>query len=165
MINNKQDAEILQKDLDSLQEWERDWQMAFNPGKCEHIRITNKKRPIISTYCIHSKALSETRNAKYLGVTHDSNLTFNSHINSMTRKANNTTAFLQRNLSSCPRDIKATCYKSLIRPQLEYAATVWDPITKTNINKVEAVQRRAARFCHNDYHRTSSVTTMLQDLG
>ena len=90
--------------------------MAFNPGKCEHIRITNKKRPIISTYCIHSKALSETRNAKYLGVTLDSNLTFNSHINSMTRKANNTTAFLQRNLSSCPRDIKATCYKSLIRP-------------------------------------------------
>ena len=26
-------------------------------------------------------------------------------------------------------------------------------------------QRRAARFCHNDYRRTSSVTSMIQNLG
>ena len=36
---------------------------------------------------------------------------------------------------------------------------------KTGINKVEAVQRRAARFYHNDYRRTSSVTSMIQNLG
>ena len=46
-----------------------------------------------------------------------------------------------------------------------YAAAVWGPSTKTGINKVEAVQRRAARFCHNDYRRTSSVTSMIQNLG
>ena len=60
---------------------------------------------------------------------------------------------------------KNASYKTLVRPQLEYAATVWDQSTKTGINKVEAVQRRAARFCHNDYRRTSSVTFMIQNLG
>jgi hypothetical protein len=35
----------------------------------------------------------------------------------MTKKANNTTAFLRRNLSSCPADVK--CYKTWVRPQLE----------------------------------------------
>ena len=65
----------------------------------------------------------------------------------------------------CPKDVKAQCYKSLIRPQLEYAATTWDPYTKTNSAKVEAVQRRAARFCFNDYRQTSSVSSMMQDLG
>ena len=90
---------------------------------------------------------------------------WNSHVNQVTKMANQTTAFLRRNLSSCSKDVKAQCYKSLVRPQLEYAATTWDPYTKTNSVKVEAVQRRAARFCFNDYRQTSSVSSMMQDLG
>ena len=27
---------------DYLQEWERNWQMVFNPDKCEHTRVTNE---------------------------------------------------------------------------------------------------------------------------
>jgi hypothetical protein len=84
----------------------------------------------------------------------------------MTKKANNTTAFLRRNLASCPVDVKSTCYKTLVRPQLEYAATVWGPWTQTNISKIEEVQRRAARFTLDDYRRTSSVSSMLhQQVG
>jgi hypothetical protein len=44
-----------------------------------------------------------------------------------------------------------------VRPNLEYAATVWDPYTKFNINKLEKCQRRAARFVIGDYSRESSV--------
>ena len=69
-----------------------------------------------------------------------------------------------RNLSSCPRQIRTTCYKSLVRPQLEYASTVWDHTNKTHINTVEAVQRRAARFITGDYRQESSVTAMLRNL-
>jgi hypothetical protein len=47
---------------------------------------------------------------------------------------------------------------------LEYAATVWDPYTKFNINKLEKCQRRAARFVIGDYSRESSVTSMLKEL-
>ncbi|KAI8517018.1 phosphoinositide-3-kinase, regulatory subunit 4 [Branchiostoma belcheri] len=67
---------------------------------------------------------------------------------------------------SCSRDgvIKATCYKALVRPHLEYSATVWDPYTTKGIQAVEAVQRRAARVTLNDYQRTSSVTQMLNNL-
>ena len=36
---------------------------------------------------------------------------------------------------------------------------------KNNINKLESVKRRAARFCHSDYQRTSSESAMVQDLG
>jgi hypothetical protein len=109
--------------------------------------------------------LSKSANrAKYLGVTINNTLSWNSHIDIMTKKANNTTAFLRRNLSSCPADVKSTCYKTLVRPQLEYAATVWNPWTQTNISKIEAVQRRTARFTLGDYRRTSSVSSMLHQL-
>jgi hypothetical protein len=42
--------------------------------------------------------------------------------------------------------IKEQAYFTLARPLVEYASTVWDPYTQTDINKVEAVQRRAARY-------------------
>ena len=74
-----------------------------------------------------------------------------------------TTAFLWRTLSTCPKTVKEICYKTFVRPQLEYAATVWDPHTTENIKKVEAVQWRAARFVTEDY--TSSVTAMTESLS
>ena len=46
VIRDQQDAVSLQTDLNHLQEWEREWQMVFNPDKCEHIRITNKPQVI-----------------------------------------------------------------------------------------------------------------------
>jgi hypothetical protein len=38
--------------------------------------------------------------------------------------------FLHRNLHIKSRKIKEQAYKSLVRPQLEYATTVWDPYHK-----------------------------------
>ena len=108
--------------------------------------------------------LAFTDQAKYLGVTIDTKHSWGHHTNTIIKKANNTVAFLRRNLSSCPRQIRATCYKSLVRPQLEYASTVWDHTNKTHINTVEAVQRRAARFITGDYRQESSVTAMLHNL-
>ena len=54
-------------------------------------------------------------------------------------EANNTTAFLRRNLSSRPQHIKDTCYMAFVRPQLEYTAAVWDPYTNNNTANLEGV--------------------------
>ena len=48
---------------------------------------------------------------------------------------------------------------------MEYGATVWDPYQKYNSDKVEMVQRRAARFVKSRYSRYSSVSDMLDVLG
>ena len=52
-----------------------------------------------------------------------------------------------------------------MRPQLEYASTVWSPHTAIDITKLEAVQRRSARWATRDYQRTSSVTQMIKNLN
>ena len=103
-------------------------------------------------------------NGKYLGVNLSDDLSWSTHVSATAKKANNSLAFLRRNLASCPKDIKAQSYQSLVRPILEYASTVWDPHTQANINQLEAVQRRAARFVNGDYRTTSSTSQMLKDL-
>ena len=42
---------------------------------------------------------------------------------------------------------------------------MWDPYHQAYINASEAVQNRAARFVKKDFRRTSSVSSMLQNLN
>ena len=93
--------------------------------------------------------------AKYLGVTLSNDLEWSKHIATMTNKANSKLSFLRRNLKGCPEKlIKQMAYFSLIRSFMEYGATVWDPYQKYNSDKIERVQRRAARFVKSSIRDT-----------
>ena len=83
--------------------------------------------------------------AKYLGVTLSNDLEWSKHIATMTNKANSKLLFLRRNPMDCPDKLKQMAYFSLIHSFMEYGAHVWDPYQKYNSDKVERVQRRAAR--------------------
>ena len=54
----------------------------------------------------------------------------------------------------------------MVQPTLDYASTAWDPHTKEDINTLDKVQRRGARFvCNNYTDRTPGcVTAMLNSL-
>ena len=164
-IYSMDDCYKLQKDLDSLTMWSNKWQMFFNPRKCEFLRITNKKNFISFTYHINDCSIQEVTHAKYLGVVLDQHLSWNDHIKKTASKATKVIGFLQRNLYQCPPLVKSNIYKAMVRPIMEYSSTIWDPHTSVNINRVESVQRYAARMCFRNYSRYSSVTSMLAELN
>ena len=76
-------------------------------------------------------------------------------------------AFLRRNLKSCPEQCKKPAYISLVRSILDYSAIIWDPYYIQDINKLESMQKQAARFITGDYksHEEGCVTKMIYDLG
>ena len=76
----------------------------------------------------------------------NSRLEWDTHIDSIATRANRALAFLWRNLRVQSKAVKEKAYKAFVRPVLEYAASVWDPYSQTHIDKLKAVQRRAARF-------------------
>ena len=98
--------------------------MKLNFTKCDFLRITKRKCPITASYAISENVIQEVSHIKYLGVIIDSQLSWSEHIKAIAKKANAVKGFLHRNISSCPTRIKLNCYKSLVRPILEYAAVV-----------------------------------------
>ena len=52
-----------------------------------------------------------------------------------------------------------------VRLILGYCSVMWAPYIKCNIDKLKAVQRRAARFVTSNYSYTSSVAAMMETLN
>ena len=73
--------------------------------------------------------------------------------------------FLDRNLAFAPRSTKEVAYKTLVRPKLEYAAPIWSPHSKRQINQIEKILRTAARWTWRRWRNTSSIGEMLDELG
>ena len=136
-IRSAKDCEILQKDLNTLQQWEKLWKMEFHPGKCYLLQISNKKNPVNFVYNIHNTDLTKVDSAKYLGVIIDSKLNWKKQYSSLISSCKQTLSFIRRNLPKAPSKVKDQCYKSLVRPKLEYACPVWDPHHKIHINNIE----------------------------
>ena len=82
-----------------------------------------------------------------------SDLKWHEHISNICLKA--TLNFVRRNAYCCSQEAKNLAYLSLVRPNLEYAATAWDPYMAKDIQELERVQRRAACFIKKDYHHTT----------
>ena len=64
----------------------------------------------------------------------------------------------------CSKEVEDSAYNMIVRPHLEYASTCWNPYNKRNIDKIEAVQRRAAKFLliFYDYHPTADLCGRIQ---
>ena len=164
-IKSTIDSVALQSDLNCLVSWSDKWQMNFNIKKCFMMHMTRqRKHKTTHTYNMKGSPLSTVMSHPYLGVEIQSDLRWNDQIDKISNKASKTLGMLRRNLSGCTRDIKLHAFKSLVRPQLEYASSVWDPYTVKHIHKLEMVQRRSARFILSDYRYTSSPSSMIAKL-
>ena len=139
--------------------------MDFHLQKCSTLSATRDRKKIIPAYELHGHILENVNMMKYLGVIIQDELRWGTHISSTTSKANKTLGFLRRNLKIGNKKTKETAYKALVRPLLEYAATVWDPYTASETQAIEKVQRRAARWVSSRHRQTSSVNTMLDALN
>ena len=139
--------------------------MRLNASKCFAMSISHPRRnKITSSYKIHDHFLSSVEHYKYLGITIQSDLKWHKHIQLITSKANQTLALLKRNLRTPSIQLRERAYLGLVRPKLEYAATVWSPYLTNDKNTLEKVQRSAARYVKGIYTYDASVTQMLNEL-
>ena len=97
-ISPEGESITLQNDLFTLEKWEQRRDMSFNPSKCQVLHITRAKCPIQTRYILHGTVLESVLSVKYLGVTISDTLSWTPHIDSISKRANQTLGFLKRNI-------------------------------------------------------------------
>ena len=130
------------------------------------MRVTRHQhhKQIPFDYSLHNQTLENVQSAKYLDITITDYMDWGKHVSEISSKATKTLGFLRRNLAFAPLCTKEVEYKILVRPKLEYAAPIWSPHSKLQINQIENVQRTAACWTCRRWRNTSSVGKMLDEL-
>ena len=134
--------------------------MKFNVVKCHSMRVTRHQhhKQILFDYSLHNQTLENVQSTKYLGITITDNMDWGQHVSEISSKATKTLVFLRRNLAFALRKLHT---KTLVRPKLEYAALIWSPHWKLQINQIGKVQRTATGWTCRRWPNTSSVGEML----
>ena len=164
-IGDLADQEALQEDLVRFAEWEDKWGMEFHPQKCSTrgstLSVTTSRSPLRYPYQLKGHTFEIQDTTKYLGIDLQSTLSWKKHIDRITKKSNSMLGLLRRNLKSTSVETKTNAYISMVRPSLEYCASVCNPNQKELIQKIEMILRRAAIYVSNRFRHTSSISSIL----
>lgn len=148
VINDVSDCFNLQTCLDKLLVWANRWQLNVSVPKCARLHISNtNNRPSHSDvknfqYHLDSFNLPDVNCITDLGICICNNLKFRTHINSIVSKAHQRSSLILRCFKCRDPIILLKAFVVYVRPLVEYCSQVWSPISITDINKLERVQRR-----------------------
>ena len=132
--------EMLQTGLDALSGWSSKWQLKVSINKCTTLHIGRNNA--MHEYAIDGVVLPNVRVVKDLGVLVDSKLSFSAHIAQTTTKAHQRASLIIRCFKSRDAHLLFRAFSVYVRPIVEYCSPVWSPVYKSDIVRLEAVQRR-----------------------
>ncbi|XP_050311838.1 uncharacterized protein LOC126747328 [Anthonomus grandis grandis] len=141
--------DLIQRSLSITEEWCTSVGLSINSAKTTIVPFT-RKRKMQPTRDIHlgGQVVHTSDEVKYLGVTLDSKLSWNKHLEFTVNKATKA-IMICRNLAGknwgCSPKILRWMYTKMVKPIITYGAVVWHDTTKLSTvrRKLDKVQRLA----------------------
>jgi hypothetical protein len=147
IIRKKEDISIFQQDLQTLMEWSNKWLVKFNTEKCKVMHIGKKNVQHNYTFDVNNEIIMpKITEEKDLGVILTNDLNWKPHINSAISKAYRKLGMIKHCFKYKNERTTKLLFTALVRPHLEYAAVLWRPHEKQDIEKIERVQHKATKI-------------------
>ena len=134
---------------DKVAEWFPDNRVQLNNEKCKEPRICfARNRATFEPIGVHSKELELADSAKLLGITTTSDLSWNTHVNDVIKKAAKRLYFVvQLKRARVPCNDLWLFYITCVRSVLDYAIPVcYYSLPKYLVNELERGQKRALKM-------------------
>ena len=149
--NYKIAEETIQPYLETIHAWTTENDLKLNASKSTATLFTPDPAEYSAQLAlqIDNTTIPTVKNPKILGLTFDPKLNFGKHIQETTGKAQNSIKIIKALTGTSwgkQKECLLATYKTITRPVIEYASTVWSPIASvTNTNKLQVIQNAALR--------------------
>jgi hypothetical protein len=161
-VENDDDYQQFQSDLDRFSLYCIHNKLNLSINKCKTITFTKKRQITEYNYSLSGLELESVQSIRDLGVILDSKMNLDIHIYNIITNAFRMYGLVMR---LC-KNFKNTStflylYKSLIRPQIEYAVPIWNPYYSKYNDALEKVQKKFLRCLQ---YKCASGTLPYQEL-
>lgn len=147
----------LQEGLDKLMLWTRNSKLTINAMKSKLMIINPKKMKRADRACSEGELevymgptkLEQVKTYKYLGVTIDKDLNFKQHLKQVIKNCAQKIYVLGKIRNKLTQRAVVDIYKTMIIPLLDYGDIFYDSGSKSLLNKLDSLERRAVRLILN----------------
>ena len=140
--------ESLQSDFEIIQQWFKANNLKLNSDKSKLVLFSSKRSNIKHEKIIltdNDIEIQMVDTVKYLGMHLDRFLTFETHVDKVTKKANQCTKMTWKMRSFIDENLAKYLYKSLIHPIFGYCDFIYDGCNKGLAKKLQIPQNNALR--------------------
>ena len=139
----------MQEALNQVHTWSQQWGLAISAQKTTALIITNRAIHSPPHLLIGTESISYCKQAKFLGLTFDSHLTWQQHITTLCNRCRKDIRLLKiisGHKWGADMTTLRRLYTSLIIPKLSYGSLVFDTAAKTHLAKLDRIQNEAMRI-------------------
>jgi ribonucleases P/MRP protein subunit RPP40 len=156
-----QDRDDLQTVLNNLCRWAEVWGMEFNIAKCKIMHF-GRNNPEYKYY-MNGEELKTVNEETDVGIIIDKSLKPGKHCAKAANTASAVLRMIQRNFHYRDRHTFIKLYKQYVRPHLEFSVPAWSPWLRSDIDKLENVQKKAVKMVSG--LQSKEYTARCRELG
>ena len=149
----------LERDLQEVLEWYTANGMSANPSKFQ-IMFLGLKRKNKLCLNINGQLITQSEHVKLLGVTIDNSLKFDTHVQSICKKANKKLYAFGRLRPYLGSDKSKLLLNAVVLSNFSYCPLIWLFCSKIANNDINRTHKRALRILYRDYE--SSFEELLE---
>ena len=137
-----------------------DWlaanKLIINLNKTHLMLFTNRTRPHSISITANGQTINEVTETKFLGVMLDNTLSWNAHINYISKKVSKSVSILKMLKYTFPSNVLKSLYQSLVYPYYNYCNLVWGSAASVHLVPLVNLQKKAIRIiCKVGYFDTT----------
>lgn len=151
----------IDNDLIKISDWFKNNLLVLNGDKTKILFYNSRRREIYSfpDIFLNNTKIIKVEEMKYLGLIIDSDLTWNAHINFITKKVSPYIGVFRRISFVCGDRVKLMLYYSFFYSNIIYMLSLWSGTKGDNIRKVATLQNKCIRNLFYNMYRIGNSTT------
>ena len=120
--------------------------MHFSPNKSTAAVIATEN----TTLSLNGYEVKEVSETKFLGVTIDNQLSWEAHLNTLTKKLKICSGQINRISNLIPQELHESIYHTLFESHLSYGITVWGGVSQVKLRPLFVAQKHCIRILFGD---------------